>query len=369
MLVATVGLTETAGSQIVGHFDKLSATEVTAEVADNNVLVSNQHNYFLPWDSESRISRLNGVEAVGTLTLINIGGAVTTSVPVTDPAAATEFSIEVVAASPGLFDAVNTSLKFGRFFDVGHDKMGDKVAILGPVAAQRLNIGRVDNQPVIFVGEERFAVIGVIADFGVERHVELLSQIIIPNGTARQVYGIEAPSLVYIRTEIGAANLLAQQAPVALSPNDPNLVSITVSSDLTGLKDKVRSDINMLFILLGIITLIIGGIGIADVTLASVLERRAEIGLRRAVGATRIQIAHQFLIESMVLGAHGGLMGTSFGLIIISVVSAIRGWDAVLQTWLPILAPMSGVIIGLAAGIYPSLKAARIQPIQALRGL
>ncbi len=367
-LVVTLGVAQTAGNQIVTRFDELAATEVTVSPQSVGFGSNQRPSVAIPWDVDDRISRLNGVVAVGTLSPVDIAGALTTSVPVTDPLGSTEFDIEVMAASPGLFGALRAELSTGRFFDAGHDARGDNVAILGPAAAQRLNVVRIDNQPAIFVGEEPLIVIGIIADGGLAREQSLLSKIIIPNGLARDRFNLAAPAEVQIETAIGAAQLVASQASIAVAPNQPDLVNVQFPPDPREVRSRVQSDVNALFLVLGGISLLVGALGIANVTLVSVLERQGEIGLRRAMGAARRHISAQFLLESTMLGALGGVIGTSVGVLTIVGVSAVRDWTPVLEPWLPLVAPVAGAVVGLIAGIYPSLRAANLEPIAALRG-
>ncbi len=367
-LVATLGLAKTAGNQIVSRFDELEATEVTVE--NNN----QQNNFFspeittsaIPWDAEERLERLNGVTAVGTVTAVELNDQLARSVPVIDPLGQTEFQIPVVAASPGLFDAARSTLFTGRFFDAGHDERADQVAILGPGAARRLNVTRVDNNPAIFIGEQSVAVIGVMSDTA--RRPDLLNAIIIPNGLARERFDLEAVAEVIIEVEVGAAELIGTQAPVALAPNSPERLSTEWAQPPTRIRSDVQDDVNALFLVLGGVSLLVGAIGIANVTLVSVLERTGEIGLRRALGATRRHVATQFLGESIALGALAGLLGTSLGILTVVIVSATREWSPVLDSWLPFAAPVLGAVTGLLAGTYPAWKAASIEPIAALRG-
>lgn len=366
-LVATLGLAKTAGDQIVSRFDELEATEVRIEPDNNRFGFGPQRNTSsIPWDAEDRLGRLNGVTAVGTVTGVDIEGRLARSVPVIDPLGQTEFQIPVVASSPGLFSAARTTLFTGRFFDAGHEERGDRVAVLGPGAAERLNITRVDNGPAIFVGDESLAVIGVIATTA--RRPDLLNAIIIPTGVARERYGLEAVGEVLIEVEVGAAQLIGLQAPVALAPNSPDSLRARFTEPPTRLRTGVEADVNALFIVLGGVSLLVGAIGIANVTLVSVLERTGEIGLRRALGATRRHVAVQFLGESVALGALAGLLGTSLGILTIVVVSADRQWTPVVDTWLPLAAPIVGAATGLLAGTYPAWKAASTEPIAALRG-
>ncbi len=129
----------------------------------------------------------------------------------------------------------------------------------------------------------------------------------------------------------------------------------------------VRSDVSALFLAFAILALVVGGLGIANVTLLSVMERTGEIGLRRALGARKRQIAGQFLTESGITGLIGGLVGAAGGILAVLVVSLIRSWTPVLDGTLALLAPLLGALIGLLAGAYPALKAAGIEPITALR--
>lgn len=365
-LVSTLGLAKTAGNQIVTRFDALAATSVTVENRTQGFSFSGtQQESHIPWDAEDRLARLNGVVAAGTQSLVDTNSELTRSVPINDPLGQSKFSIDVYAASPGLFDAIGATIQTGRFYDEGHNERQEPVAVLGPGAARRLNVSRVDQQPAIFVGDTTLVVVGILDD--TQREPVLLDAIIIPNGTARHLFNLAAPAEVQIRTEIGAAQLIGQQAAIALSPNDPSLLRVTVPPEPRAVKEQVESDVNTLFLVLGAVALLVGAIGIANVTLVSVLERVGEIGLRRAVGATRRHIAAQFLAESAAMGLVGGLIGASIGVLVIVAVSATRQWTPVLDAWVPLAAPLVGAATGLIAGLYPSWRAASLEPIDALR--
>lgn len=366
-LVATLGLAKTAGNQIVSRFNELEATRVLVQPEQQRQGGQNNQNRqvsVIPFDSGDRLQRLNGVVAAGTKSDVNVAG-LARSVPVVDPLGQNEFQIPVIAVSPGLFDAVRASLSTGRFFDDGHNLRGDNVVVLGPGAARRLNVSRVDNSPAIFIGQETFAVVGVLAD--VEREPDLLNAIIVPDGIARDRYGLVAPAEVHVEVAIGAAELIGSQAAIALAPDDPGRLRVSLPPAPRAVRSSVESDVNSLFLILGGVSLLVGAIGIANVTLVSVLERTGEIGLRRALGATRRHIASQFLFESAALGALAGLIGTSVGIITVVVVSATKGWTPVLDSWLPFAAPVLGAVIGLLAGTYPAWKASATEPIAALR--
>jgi macrolide transport system ATP-binding/permease protein len=361
-LVATLGLSKTAGSQIVGHFDALSATDVVVSPSTRG---GGAGATVLPWDAEPRLRRLNGVAAAGTLADVDVRGALVRSVPVNDPLAAGATQLPMKAASPGLFTAVHARVVAGRLFDIGHSQRADRVLVLGENAARRLGIRRVDDEPAVFVGDRLYSVIGLLSS--VRRQTSLLASAIMPEGTARREFGLQAPALAQVETRVGAVDLIARQAPVALSPSDPALLKVAAPPDPRELRGAVKNDLNSLFLLLGGVSLLVGAIGIANVTLVSVLERVGEIGLRRALGAGRRHIAAQFLVESTAMGLAGGVMGASLGTLVIVAVSASKTWTPVLDPWVPLGAPLLGAVIGLLSGTYPSLRAASLEPVDALR--
>jgi macrolide transport system ATP-binding/permease protein len=362
-LVATVGIAQTAGNRIVGSFSELEATSVT---------VSNEQSFWggdtrtaFPRDAEDRIGRLNGVNAVGVMGPVGVGDNLASAVQLDDPSGLNEFQMDVFAASPGLLAAVKGELRMGRWFDAGHEARADDVVVLGPAAAQRLNIFRVDQQPVIFLGETPFVVMGILRD--VARQPELLDAIIMPESTARNHFEYTSSSIVQIDVSLGAAELIGAQAPIALNPDDPTVYRVRVPPSADSLRNQVEGDVNSLFLILGGVSLLVGAIGIANVTLVSVLERVGEIGLRRAVGARRRHIATQFLVESTAMGLVGGIIGATLGILVIVVLAATREWTPVLSPLIPIVAPLLGAATGLVAGIYPSLRAASLEPVDALR--
>jgi macrolide transport system ATP-binding/permease protein len=360
-LVATLGLSRTAGNRIVGHFDALAATEVVVSRSPT----ASAENSALPWDAAERVSRLNGVVAAGTLSTVNIGTQQVSTSPISDPTRQTEFKLAVQAASPGLFPAVRASLRSGRFLDEGNSLRGDRVAMLGPSAAQKLGLTNLEQMPAIRIGDNVYLVIGILD--GVARQPGLLGAVILPEGTARKDYRLNSPDLVVVETRIGANKLIARQLPLALRPDSARGLKVASPPEPQRARDRVQSDLSLLFLMLGGVSLLVGAIGIANVTLVSVMERTGEIGLRRALGATRRHIAMQFLLESSAMGLVGGILGASIGTLLVVGVAAYQDWTPVLDPLVPFAAPLLGALVGLISGTYPALRASRLEPVEALR--
>jgi len=363
-LVATLGLTRTAGNRIVSQFDQLAATEIFIKARPGKTTgVVNPDT--IPWDAPTRLKQLNGVVAAGSLSEVNIGDALISSSSVNNPLLQNAFKLAVYAASSDLPTAVRAELRTGQFPNLTHSLRGDRVAVIGPEVAQRLNILEVKQLPAIYIGDYVYLVVGILKD--VVRKPELLSGIMIPEGTARNYFGLQGPEIVIVETRLGAINLIAKQAPFALRPDNPRVLKLTVPKEPRRVRDEIKSDVNVMFLILGGLSLIVSAIGIANITLVSVMERTAEIGLRRAIGATRHHIAAQFLLESSLMGFIGGIIGASTGLVIVVVVAAYNEWTPVLDPMAPLLSPLVGGGIGLLSGLYPALRAAYLEPIEALR--
>lgn len=361
-LVATVGLSRTAGNRIVGRFDELAATEIVVSPkpsAADGVAAA------LPWDAPDRLLRLNGVAAVGNISTLNIGSRLVAASTVRDPATQRNFKLTVAAVSPGLFRAVRGELRSGVLFNGVHSERAERVAVLGPTAAERLHVTRIDEPTAITIGDDLFVVIGILE--GVARQPELLGAVIIPEGTGRTYYRLTNPGAVIVETRIGAAAVVARQLAIALRPDNPRSLKVISPPEPQRVRDAVKHDLNVLFLILGSVSLLVGAIGIANVTLVSVIERTGEIGLRRALGASRRHIAQQFLLESTAMGFVGGVLGASLGTLVVVGVSVVQGWTPVLDPIAPFSAPAIGAITGLVSGTYPARRASRLEPVEALR--
>ncbi|MGW4472236.1 ABC transporter permease [Nonomuraea sp. NPDC004354] len=357
-LVITLGIAATAGNQIVGRFDELTATAITVEVPEERTAL-------VEWDAVDQVTRLRGVTSAAAVAETKDSANLSVrSNKIVDPTRVTDQTLTVVAASPSLPQAVKGSLLQGRFFDVGHLARKDRVVVLGEQAAAMLGITRLEGAPAVFIGKHAYTVIGILG--GMKRERNLAGAVMVPPTLGRQ-FGLRDVTRVLINTSLGAADLVAGQAPLALSPGNENVLQVIAPPSPTRARDAVQNDVNALFLILGLVSLVVGAVGIANVTLVTVMERVAEIGLRRSLGAARRHIAAQFLLESTLTGLTGGVIGASLGVVAIVGVSAAKQWTPVLDLRLALVAPLAGAMVGLLAGLYPSLRAARMEPVDALR--
>lgn len=365
-LVATLGFAQTAAGQIARQFDAVAATQVVVEPASARTASGSEvATSTLPWDSADRVSRLVGVEAAALLGEVDLGEDTISAVPVNDPSAATVASPPLVGSTADVLAVTDARLITGRMFDAGHELRGDRVAVLGARAAERLGVNRVDSQPSIFVAGLAYAVIGIFDE--PQRRADLLDAVVIPLSTARADTALAGADELVIRIAPGAGPQVADQAAVALAPDAPDSFEISAPAGRSDLSSDVQADVNVVFLILGAIVLLAGGLGIANVTMLTVMERTPEIGLRRALGSTGRQIAAQFVVESIVIGLLGGLIGASLGVMAVVAVSLLQQWTPIVDPLVAVGGALLGAVVGLVAGGIPARRAARIEPVTALR--
>ncbi|WP_188192168.1 ABC transporter permease [Nonomuraea sp. SYSU D8015] len=358
-LVVTLGVAATAGNQIVGRFDELVATAITVEVPES------ENAPLVEWTAIDRLTRLRGVESAAAVSESDdADNLYVRSNDIVDPTRVTTQTLTVLAATTGLPEAARGRIVQGRFYDDGHIRRRDRVAVIGDQAAKMLGITRLDRAPAIFIGEHAYTVIGILGDLRRERN--LSTAVIVPPTVGRR-FGLRDVTRVLVNTGLGATGLIARQAPDALSPANADMLQVIAPPGPTRARDQAQEDVNALFLILGLVSLIVGAVGIANVTLVTVMERVAEIGLRRSLGAARRHIAAQFLLESTLIGLTGGAIGASLGVVTIVAVSAAKQWTPLLDVRLAIAAPVAGAVVGLLAGLYPALRAAGMEPVDALR--
>lgn len=357
--VAVLGITTTADNQINARFNAISSTEVAVEQQVEDPLLDAAE---FPPDAERRVGRVKGSTAAGVYWTMDASTRVGTSPP---PARAESTgAVSVLAASPGFWSATHPTMAMGRPFDAFLEH--EHVAVIGEGVADQLSVARLDAQPAIFINDVPFTVIGVVRD--TRRVPDALLSVTIPAGVAREQWGRpESPARMIVETRLGAAQTVADQVPLALSATDPDRFKATTAVDAKVLKQGVSADLGALFLALAGVCLLIGAVGIANTTLVAVLERVPEIGLRRSLGALPRHVGAQFLLESTSLGAIGGLLGTSLGTLAVLGVAIAKDWTATLTPWTVMAAPLLGAVLGMVAGLYPALRAARIEPIEAFR--
>jgi putative ABC transport system permease protein len=372
--VAVLGLTETASAQIGHQFNVLIATTVTvtdagAQQAAGEGQAATPNDF--PPDAEQRVDRLNGVIAAGIWWQVSFQGTpVISAVPGALAGSDSDVgsSTPVFAASPGLFHAMGARLGTGTFYNSFHQLRAQKVCVVGAALAAELAITQLYGQPAVFVDGTAFTVVGIMSSSA--ENSDMMLGLIIPTTTAQLLYGPPSPSSpaqMLIRTRLGAAQLIARQAPLALDPGNPGRLSAIPPPNPRQLRAAVSTDLTGLFFALAAICLVIGAVGIANTTFVAVLERTGEIGLRRALGALRRHIAAQFLAESTALGLLGGLLGTTLAVASVVIFALARHWTAVLEPLTVLPAPFIGAATGLLAGLYPATRASLIEPLAALR--
>ncbi len=361
-LVATIGFGQTGSQQVMSRIDALASTQAVVKTGND---LDPLGNATMPWDADARVERLNGVVRAGLIAQVDVGDARISSAPLLDPTEPPIARPTVLAVTPGILETVNGRLMQGTFLSAFHENRAENAAVLGAKAADALKIDRVDNQPTVFIGDRSYVVIGIVS--GVERRQELLDSVILPQSTARRDLGLQSPGELQVHIRLGAGDLLAEQAPIILNPADPTAFDVIAPPATTDFREELLADVNVLFLILGGIALLIGGLSIAIVSSMSVMDRRGEIGLRRALGATKGQVLAQIVAENAIIGFMGGLIGTSAGTVIVLAGAFANGWTPVLDPRVGLAALVLGTAVGLVAGLSPAFKAARLEPSTALQ--
>ncbi len=362
-LVVILGLTSTGSGQVADVFATRDATQVIVRDAGGSLGAQGTVDD-LPADSEHRLAALNGVVSAGLTWRVSEAITASTSLR----AGAPTTPVAVAAATPAYLRTAEMSLIDGAAFNELARERSLPVAVVGAGVARRLDIANAARLPTIFLDGHAFAVVGVIG--GAARDPNAGSTVYIPDTTARAAFGdplAYSPASVLVHTEPGAASVVAQQAPLALRPDRPELISASAAVASTRVRAEVMGSIDGIFVALAITALLVGAVGIANTTLVSVIERTREIGLRRALGARPRHIAAQLLGESAAVGTLGGLIGTALGIAVVLAVAVLRHWTAILEPTTTLAAPFLGTITGVLAGVYPAMRASRIQPLEALR--
>ncbi len=357
-LVAVLAISETSKADLLAKIERLGTNLLAVEPGES--LLGNEAR--LQAAATGRIALLDDVESAAAVTTVD-GVTVRRSSYV--PAEITG-GIFVAAADPELLRTLEGATAAGRFVDQATESY--PAIVLGAKAAQRLGIHRVDGPVQVYVSGRLFTVVGILAPLPLVP--ELDSAALVGYPVAARLFGTARnPSRVYVRAREGEGPVRAAAAllPSAADPWAPQEVAVSRPSDALQAQAAAESSFTSLFLGLGAVALLVGGIGIANVMIISVLERRSEVGLRRALGARRRHIAIQFLGESFVLGICGGVVGVLLGIGATAVYAATEG----LTLLVPPIAVGGGLaaacVLGALAGLYPATRAARLTPTEALR--
>jgi putative ABC transport system permease protein len=355
-MVAVVGVSASSQANLLSTIDKLGTNLLTV-TPGQTFLGSNE---VLPSYALGSIDHMASVQ--GSAAVYALSNATVRRTPYV-PSEQTG-GIGVDASAPGLLTTVGGALSSGHFLTASSENF--PTVVLGAQAAQTLQIQNVSGHIQVFLGGTWFNVIGVMKPVLLDPNLDSTAFIGLP--VAERLFQTQPnASEIYVRANVNnvtqVSNLLAPTA----DPENPDGVQVSRPSDALEARAAAKGQFTTLLLGLGAVALLVGAIGIANIMVISVLERRGEIGLRRALGATRRHISAQFLTESALLAALGGIAGLLLGALATWVYSEAQNQPMVVPTYALIAAPVAGLLIGALAGLYPATKAARLSPTEALR--
>ena len=364
-IVAILGLSASSQAGLLAEIDRLGTNMLTVEAGQSLTGQETQ----LPLEAPGRITLLDDVQVVAHTGLMKNEKVYRNSmIP-----AAESGGLQVRAASQNLMYVLNTGIARGAWLNPG--TANEPVTVLGAVAAERLGIDRIFPNQRIWLGGQWFNVAGILEPSPLATDVDTSALIGYPAaekylGYVSIVRGKQRtgpPSTIYVRVDTGdEASVQALLAPTA-NPEAPNQVNVSQPSDVLTARAAAAGAFDSLFLGLGIVALIVGAVGVANIMIISVLERRSEIGLRRALGATKQQIRTQFLTESILLAVLGGIVGVLAGIGATAIYATTKHWAVVIpvEAWAGGIA--SAILIGALAGLLPAVRASRLPPTVALR--
>jgi putative ABC transport system permease protein len=354
-IVAVLGLSASSQAGLLNEISRLGTNLLT--VANGQTLSGDTAE--LPVAAPGMISRIGPVTAVDdTGRVSNFPAYRSPLIPSINSNA-----LSVQATSLGLPATVGTSVAQGRFLNPATAR--EPVAVLGAAAAGRLGIDRILQGERIWVDRQWFYLVGILHPAVLASEID--TSVLIGYPAAEKYLGFDGhPSEVYLRAHTDQVNAVHSVLAATANPEHPNQVDVARPSDALVAQADAKGALNSLFLGLGAVSLLVGAIGVGNVMLISVLERRSEIGLRRALGATKGHIRIQFLTEAMLLALLGGAVGVGLGAAATAVYAHTQHWATVIPplAWAGGLA--SALAIGAIAGLLPAIRAARMSPTQAL---
>jgi putative ABC transport system permease protein len=366
-IVAVLGLSSSSQAGLLSEIQALGTNLLTA----TNGQTFTGQTAQLPLAAPAMISRIRPVQQVadtGTVSSANVYRS--PLIPSIDTNA-----LQVKAASLNLLPVIATTLAQGSYLNAA--TATQPVAVLGAAAAQRLGIDRVYPGERICLANQWFYVRGILNSavlapeidtsvlIGYPAAERYLNYHTITNGKLT----VGPPSTIYVRAQTSQVGAVQSVLGATANPENPNEVNVSQPSSALTAQADAKGAFNGLFLGLGAVALLVGAVGVANIMIISVLERRSEIGLRRALGATRGQIRTQFLTEAIMLALLGGASGVAAGALATIVYASTKGWAVVIPTeaWAGGIA--AAIAIGALAGLLPAIRAARLSPTEALRTL
>jgi putative ABC transport system permease protein len=364
-IVGVLGLSASSQAGLIAEINRLGTNLLTIEAGQSLTGGPAQ----LPREAPARITLLDNVQQVAHTALIKNTYVYRSSiVPVTETG-----GLQVRATSLNLLPVLGTGLARGDWLNQGTARL--PVAVLGAVAAQQLGIDRVYPGQRIWLGGQWFDIAGILNLSPLTPDVDVSALIGYP--AARTYLGYLSivggkqktgpPSSIYVRAATGHEAAVQSLLANTADPEAPYEAAVSQPSDVLTARAAAAGAFNSLFLGLGVVALIVGAVGVANIMIISVLERRSEIGLRRALGATRSQIRTQFLAESILLAVIGGIVGVLAGATATAVYASTKNWAVIIpaNTWTGGIA--SAIVIGAIAGLMPAIRASRMPPTVALR--
>jgi putative ABC transport system permease protein len=355
-MVAVLGISESSKADLLAQLDDLGT---------NLLRVAPGQSFFgddvsLPESAPAVLGRVAGVQRVAAVR--NLGVTVRRNDLVDE---AETGGIAVAAADPSLLETVAAQLRAGRFLDAATARYPS--VVLGSAAADQLGID--DTGSRVYIGNRWFTVIGILEPVTLASSID--SSVLIGFDAAERWFEEERDaSTIYVRADPDAiASGTRDLLGATTNPERPEEVEVSRPSDALEARAAAKTAFTSLFLGLGAVALLVGGVGIANVMVISVLERRSEVGLRRALGATRRHVGAQFACESLLLAAAGGAIGVALGALVTVGYAESRGWTTVVPPAALAGGLGAALVIGAVAGVYPAMRAARLSPTDALRGV
>jgi putative ABC transport system permease protein len=356
-MVAVLGLSASSQAALLAQIDALGTNLLTVQAGQSFIGGGDSS---LPISGRDRTAAMSGVE--GAASLYTIDGA---TVRRTSFVGASQTSgITVYGADRSLPATLSATVASGSFLTEVTERY--PAVVLGSVAAARLGLSDVSGAPQVWIGDRYYTVTGILDPVTLDSSIDRAALIGLPEAKAHwDADG--TPAKIYLRAEEAQVGTVRGLVGATANPENPEEVEVSRPSDALEAKAAAEGAFTSLLLGLGAVALLVGGVGIANVMVISVIERRSEIGLRRALGATRRHITSQFLTESLLLSAHGGITGAVLGALVTVAYSVAQDQKTVVPPEAVVGGILAALVIGAIAGLYPSMRAAKLSPTEALR--